>query len=301
VGRWPDFHDPRRRRLRLNPLVAALASESDRLLIDINSREVRPSILARRFGGEPCRGIGEGNAMRGSSFETPYVARGDPGPTPDGRTTACGDCLIVREADHRIANHLAMLAGFVRLRAAEVARQPAGAQGRDGQLLLESIAAQIEMVARLHRTLTTPGAASPDLGDHLREVCAPLVAALSGQVDFVADFQPGCVVPVAQVLPLTQIVAEALTNAIKHATRPEGRGAILASCRRNHRGALCIEVADNGGGFPDAFDPAVGGGLGFRVMRALARQLGAEIEFDSHDQGVRFRMTLPPEQVQGRA
>lgn len=239
--------------------------------------------------------------MRGGSFERPSVAQGDPGlMSPGGRVAACDDCVIVREADHRIANHLAMLAGFVRLRAAEFARQPAGAQGRDGQLVLEGIGAQIEMVARLHRSLTTPGAASPDLGEHLREVCAPLVAALSGRVDFLADFQPGCVVPVDQVLPLTQIVAEALTNAIKHATRPEGRGAILASCRRDHRGALCIEVADNGGGFPDAFDPTIDGGLGFRVMRTLGKQLGADIEFDSRDSGVRFRMTLPPEQPRAR-
>ncbi|WP_332767688.1 sensor histidine kinase [Phenylobacterium sp.] len=233
--------------------------------------------------------------MRSGVFPGSSTAQGGQGPTPaSGVRGVCDECDIVREADHRIANHLAMLEGFVRLKGAELVRRPMVSGGDpDVQLLLESIRAQIGALARLHRSFAADGKGSPDLGEHLRNICTPLGIALCGRIEIVQDFPPGCFVRPDQVLPITQIAAEVITNAIKYAYPAGERGVILARCRRDESGTVWIEIADNGPGLPATFDPETGGGLGFRLLRALAKQVGAVMAFDLEGPGLRFQLTLP--------
>ncbi|MDP1738306.1 MAG: sensor histidine kinase [Caulobacter sp.] len=209
----------------------------------------------------------------------------------------CGGCSLQVEADHRIANHLALLAGYVRLQAAHLAKQSAEPTRESVRLLIATIDAQITTVARLHRSLATHGRpVSTDLGEHLHEVCAPFVAGLSGGTRLVEDFKAGCVVRPEHVQPLTQIVAEVVTNAIKHAQTAGGPGDITVSCVRDMAGDLLVEVTDTGPGLPATFDPAIDGGLGFRLLRALGKQVGATITFDSSRQGTHFQLALPAAQ-----
>ncbi|HEY2357912.1 MAG TPA: ATP-binding protein [Phenylobacterium sp.] len=202
-------------------------------------------------------------------------------------------CTIVAEADHRIANHLAMLAGQVHLRAAELACQADAPNRESVCLLLLGLEAEISAVARLHRLLSAGGSkASADLADQLHEVCATINTGVSGAV-VVEDLSRGHVVDAELLLPVTQIVAEVITNAVKHAY-PAGKGTILVSLREVGAGKTVIEVVDHGSGFPPGFDPLRGGGLGFRVVRALAKQIHAVATFQSSGLGVRFQLALPP-------
>jgi two-component sensor histidine kinase len=223
-----------------------------------------------------------------------------PTPTsPRAKLNAAGlcrrqDCSLIAEADHRIANHLALLAGHVRLKAAELAKRPE-ASGRDAiQLLLLGVQAEISAVARLHRKLSGGNAqTSSDLADEMHEVCAPFNSGLSGDLVVVEDFEPGCHVTADQILPVTQIVTEVITNALKYAAG-DGRGGLLvARLRKGEPGSAVIEIIDHGPGFPSAFNPATDGGLGFRVVRALAVQLEATASFSSTAEGLRFTLTLP--------
>jgi two-component sensor histidine kinase len=45
-------------------------------------------------------------------------------------------------------------------------------------------------------------------------------------------------------------------------------------------------------GLSEDFDPHHGGGLGFRVVRGLARQLGATLVYESKGLGLTVRLTL---------
>lgn len=204
------------------------------------------------------------------------------------------DCSLIAEADHRIANHLALLAGHVRLKAADLAKRPE-ASGRDAiQLLLLGVQAEISAVARLHRKLSGGNAQAPsDLAHELHEVCAPFRSGLSGDVVVVEDFEPGCAVTADQILPVMQIVTEVITNALKHACGDGGGGLLMARLRRGDPGSAVIEIVDHGPGFPSAFNPATDGGLGFRVVRGLTVQLHATASFSSTADGVCFRLTLP--------
>jgi two-component sensor histidine kinase len=204
------------------------------------------------------------------------------------------ECLILHEANHRFANHLALLSGFVRLKAADLARQPGAPTVAGVLLLLESLHAQIAATARLHRTLAMDGERSrPDLGEHLHNVCAPLSTMFAGRIAMIEDVSPGCEVKPDQILPLTQILSEVIINAVKHAYPADQGGTIRIRGRHNDMGMVLIEIVDDGPGLPDGFDMEGASGLGFRLIRALAGHLGAFVELDSGRAGLCFRLTLP--------
>ena len=203
----------------------------------------------------------------------------------------CEDCRLLREADHRIANHLAMLAAFVRLKELEIDRDSVTPEAV--HLLLETIRAQTDAVASLHRLLSARGAhASADLASHLRAACAPLAALLAGRIDILVDCPPECRVAPDRVLPITQIVSEAVTNAIKYAYAGGAGGTIRVRGLLDET-SIIVEVADDGPGLRDGLDIQVGGGLGLRLMRALSKQLDGELEFLSASSGLLVRLTLP--------
>ncbi len=188
-----------------------------------------------------------------------------------------------------------MLASFVELKAGSVA--DAGPLGGEGiQLLLETIRAQVDVIARLHRSMAATEY-SGDLGRHLHRVSTPLIAILGGRIELVEDFAEDCIVQPHQVIGLTQIVAEAITNAVKYAYVEGRSGRLLIRTRRSAAGDPVVEILDDGPGLPEHIDIHTGGGLGFRLIRALARKLEALIELESSRSGLCVRLTL----VSGRA
>lgn len=226
---------------------------------------------------------------------------------PDGRPEATGPefaggpfgpcqgqaCSLIAEADHRIANHLAFLAAQVQLQVLELARQTEPMTREAASLLLAGLDGQISAVARLHRRLSGGRAqARVDLATELHAICAPFQAGLSGGVVIVEDLADDCAVTSDQLLPLAQIVTEVITNALKHAF-PDGRGMLLVRQRGREDGSARVEILDQGTGFPLEFDPLTDGGVGFRVVRALAAQLRADVAFESSGTGVRFRIDFP--------
>lgn len=217
------------------------------------------------------------------------------------RTTACGDCTRLDEADHRIANHLAMLASYVRLKGNELAKRSAQPDLESVRLLLEGICVQIQAVSNLHRELAASRQESTaELGQHLHELCVSFGSALFGGVEIIEDIEPGIHVSAEQILPLTQIFAEVVTNAIKHgqsasasasASAP-GAGQIRVRCRREAGDSVLLEISDSGPGLPEGFDPKGSAGLGFRLVRALGEQVGGVVAFESGTAGLRFRLVL---------
>jgi two-component sensor histidine kinase len=206
------------------------------------------------------------------------------------------DQQLAQAADHRFANHLALLSGFVRLKASDFARKPTPATVSAVQLVLESIGAQIDAMARLHRSLALSGRTGcADLGEHVHDICAPLSSLLAGRITLVEDISPGCWIAPDQILPLAQIIAEVVTNAIKHAYAEGQAGTIVIHARTDGNGAVVVEIADGGAGLPDGFDITRDSGLGFRLIRALARKLKASIEVQSGRSGFRFRLTIAPD------
>ncbi len=207
----------------------------------------------------------------------------------------CNDCSLLAEADHRIANHYAMLASHVRLKTEALARQPTEPSRKEMRLLLESIGVHIDAVASLHRILITDRLqSSTDLGQHLHNICNAFRSGPSSDCVLAEDFEPACALPLDQLLPVTQIFAELITNAIKYSLTNGEAGTIRARCGKEIGGAIVVEVIDEGCGLPKGFDPKTAGGLGFRLVRTLSEQVGGLLDYQSSGKGLRFRLTLPP-------
>ena len=75
-----------------------------------------------------------------------------------------------------------------------------------------------------------------------------------------------CAIDLDRAVPLGLMVNELITNAIKHAFPEDGAGVITIRLDRGEE--LVLSVADNGSRAPA--EPAFGGGLGTRLIEALA-------------------------------
>lgn len=200
------------------------------------------------------------------------------------------DPLSISEVDHRIANNLAMLSGLVRMRANGAGK----ASPEEVATLLRETAVQIEAVAHLHRLLShRPSDTALGICDYLREVCASLAGAFTSCTLLEQHYACEIILPRERALPIALIVAEAVTNAAKYAHPAKAPGRIVLSCTPTGAGALAITVADDGVGLPVDFDPQTDGGLGLRVIRALATQIGAAWRFESGPLGLTFHLEVP--------
>jgi two-component sensor histidine kinase len=199
------------------------------------------------------------------------------------------------ESDHRIANNLAMLSSLMRLHAAEAARSKSSYSAAEVGALLRELSRRVETVASLHRILA--GSADESLvrlDAFLPEICNSLCSLSSERVTLSVDCICDESIEAARALPIGLVVAELITNSVKYA-HPSGVPSILrVVCRRNSDGSLCIAVSADGVGYPEGFDALRDGGLGFRVMRSLAVQLNAELQFTSDEVGASCKMIVRP-------
>ena len=208
--------------------------------------------------------------------------------------------LYTSEVTHRIANSLCLLASTVSLRARHLTKQPRLMSSSEVSHILDEVSARIAAVGQLHREIATqPDAAHLDLNEHLRNLCESIIAAVAqpGQFELLPSETGACAVKTDKILPIAMIVTEAVTNSLKYAHPTGVRGTLQIGCRRDNDGSAIIEVADDGIGLPEGFDPLADGGLGSQTMGILARQLGAEISFIPRPTGLCFRLRLPPSMV----
>jgi len=192
------------------------------------------------------------------------------------------------EADHRIANNLAMISSLVRLRATKAKAVD------DGRTFLMEIADRIETVARLHRLIAQSGTATVRLSKYLQEICGLLSSALtSGGVSCSVACAPEHIVPSTVALPLGLITAELYSNSLKYA-HPAGLPAkITISCSRSGNDRLMFVYEDDGVGFPEGFDIENDGLQGMQFIRLFSKQLAGTHEWQSDPLGVRFEISIP--------
>jgi two-component sensor histidine kinase len=120
------------------------------------------------------------------------------------------------------------------------------------------------------------------------------MSGLSGSIELTEDLHPSCLVRSDAILPLTQIASEVITNAIKYSHVRGETGKVTVRCYSLPGGELEIEIIDDGTGLPPLLDPRTSDGIGFRLIRALTAQIGAQSGFESSVAGTRFWLRMPP-------
>jgi two-component sensor histidine kinase len=203
---------------------------------------------------------------------------------------------LAAEANHRVANSLSLLSGLVRMQAKAVGHANKAFTSAEVRLMLDGIAARVATLGQLHRLLThMPADGAVSINSHLRDVAANLVNTFSSEQQPVSIHHSGdeCLVPTRYVQSITLILCEILTNAMKYA-HPTGMPVkISLLCEASPKGALEITVSDDGIGLPEGFDTAKDGGLGFQIIRALAAELGAQLDVFSDNLGSTVRLSVP--------
>jgi two-component sensor histidine kinase len=195
--------------------------------------------------------------------------------------------VLLQEVNHRVKNSLQLVTALLQLQAA---------QARDPQLreALGEAQARLSVVASLHQRLySTSQHDRVDFGEYLRDLAAETLRSLDarGRIALEVEAEGGIILPLTEAAPLALVVSELVTNAVKYAFAGRDRGHLRLALRRQGSGAR-IEVADDGVGLPDGFDPRASGGLGMRIITSLVRQVGGTLSLDC-DGGTRAAIDLP--------
>ncbi len=186
---------------------------------------------------------------------------------------------LVAEANHRVANSLTLLSGLVRMQAKAAGQTAKSFSNAEVRMMFDGVAARIATVGQLHRMLAyLPADGTVDFGMHLRDLSNTLIAAFSSEHQSIQIEHHGmeCHVLNQNVRPLTLILCELLTNAMKYA-HPSGIPVrIEVRCEALGGGDLMVSVSDDGVGLPEGFDTGKDSGIGFQIIRAMTAEMGAQ-------------------------
>ncbi len=194
--------------------------------------------------------------------------------------------LLFAELQHRVANNMAFVSGLLRLQRRRIAADPANAVAA-----LDDAAARIEMMGRIHRQLHDPATSNGAYPRVITEICQDLARAIGVDgIEFRIDLPSEGFDP-DTLMSLSLLIAEAVTNALKHGFAGRSSGIIeIRLC--DAAGQREVIIRDNGMGVPAGTGATTGPGLGLRIMHGLAEQLGGGLAW-ANDNGTVVRLTLP--------
>jgi PAS domain S-box-containing protein len=199
---------------------------------------------------------------------------------------------LLREIHHRVNNNMQVIISLLNISARDLADSSLRDKLDDITRRMHSMAiiheqfyqtedmSHIDFASYLHSLLDMVGADFPESSRNAIAVCEKGQALLT----------------LEQAIPAGLIVAELLSNALKHAFS-DGReiGTIRITQKPVVEGRLEIEVRDDGKGFPDGMDPKQVQSMGMMLIKILSDQLGGDVAFRS-DGGtcatLRFKIEL---------
>jgi two-component sensor histidine kinase len=203
---------------------------------------------------------------------------------------------LLREANHRISNHLGLLTAMVRAQIKGIGRGPETLSRDAAREMLQAAAGKLVSVSHLHQWLSQqPHLDTIYLSHYVVDVCASLVSSLglSERVYFVHNWAADCRLSPEQAQYVGLLINEILVNALKHA-HPTGLPVQLEiRCERRADERVTIIIGDDGVGLSEEKN-AGAGGTGFNLIRALTKSLNAELRIESDSLGLSFVITLPP-------
>jgi len=194
--------------------------------------------------------------------------------------------VLIEEVHHRVKNNLQVITSLLGLQARSI-KDPATRK------TFEESRYRVQAMAILHEILyESSSLAEIDFADYIRRMVEHLVRSYgaASRIRTEVRLEPlHCHRDVA--LPCGLIVNELLSNAFKYAFPGGKTGAIRVVLRRGAEGKVHLLVGDNGVGLPAGLDWKTSPTLGLRLVRTLARQIGAEVKIRGRE-GTLFSITF---------
>ncbi len=196
--------------------------------------------------------------------------------------------MLLREVNHRVANSLALVAGLARLQASSSAEPAVRAA-------MEEMQARINAIAGIHRRLyTSHDVQNVEMDAYLASLVEELDAVMrAADRQHVISLDAAPIrVPTDKAVSIGVIVTELVTNAYKYAY-PEGvLGDIRVKLQPAGDGVIQLTVEDDGVGWTGSGMPT-GTGLGTRIVKAMASNLGSDLIVEARDPGTRIKLEFP--------
>ena len=185
--------------------------------------------------------------------------------------------LLMQEIHHRVKNNLQIVASLLNLQASRIRLPEARAE-------FQSARDRVRALATLHRHLYAHGEVHTiDMREFLVELCGQLFQAMGeapGQRLKLHIDAPELKMSSDQAVPLSLIVTEAVSNAVKYAF-PGGREGNIWVRLSSSGDTAELEVRDDGVGIPAGRVETEAGtrdGIGVQLIRGFSRQLGATLD-----------------------
>jgi two-component sensor histidine kinase len=182
--------------------------------------------------------------------------------------------VLFRELQHRVANNLQFVAAVL------MRRKKLLKSDRPCVEALTSAQTRLETMSRVHRRLHDPMSLSQPLQTYLQALCADLIEASETPDVRLTVECPVVVLSLNALMSLSLIVAELVTNSLKHAFLDRSKG-VIAVRVTGRRGVYTLSVADDGPGLPNDFGKAKKDSLGQGILQSLAAQLHGKLSFES--------------------
>ena len=181
--------------------------------------------------------------------------------------------VLFRELQHRVANNLQFVAALLLRRRRMMGPGDGAAQA------IAAAQARLETMSRVHRRLHDPASIHQPLQSYLHALCTDLIQASDTPYVRLEVESPPIELSLNSLMSLSLIVAELVTNSLKHAFRDRQDGTISVRILGEGR-VHTLRVADDGPGLPENFGKADKGSLGQGILQSLAGQLGGTLVFE---------------------
>jgi two-component sensor histidine kinase len=181
--------------------------------------------------------------------------------------------ILLKEVHHRVKNNLQLISSIMNM-------QIRRAQSDDARQVLKRLQDRILSLATVHKNLyQTEQLDRVDAGKLAGEIMGQLLSmglSASRGVE-VKQTYDSIEMDADDAAPLTLLMSEAVTNAMKYTgPPPDGSPASLnISLRKTDAGQVCFRVSNT---TSDAQGSSDGTGLGTQLISAFARQLGGEVD-----------------------
>jgi two-component system, sensor histidine kinase PdtaS len=196
--------------------------------------------------------------------------------------------MLFRELQHRVSNNIQVVAALISLQSRNVSDGAA-------RKALDEAYSRLNLIGKISRALYDPTGQRLDVRSFMESLTEDILEA-NGRRDltFSLNIDENITFDPDMAVPLSLIVAEAISNAIEHGFPENGKGTIVLALSKSDDGKLVLEVADNGKGLPVDFQPERGGNLGLRIATALVHQLGGVFSLaPGPDGGARALLEIP--------
>ena len=194
---------------------------------------------------------------------------------------------LLEEMEHRVSNSLQIIASIILMKARAV-------QSEEIRFHLQDAHSRVMSIATVQQLLHASAAGGPvEITPYLSKLCETLAASMIGDVHPISlkVSGDGGHAPAREAECLALIVTELVMNALKHAFPNDKNDAQVTVGYDANGKNWKLSVTDNGIGRPDGAFAQVKAGLGTGIVKALAQQLGAQVETSTGPKGTTVSVT----------